>query len=372
MNSRERMLLALTHREADRIPVDLSSRSSAIEEKAYNDLKNYLGMTKPTELFIRSHAEIDEEVLDLFNIDTRYVRSIPPDCWEKSPEDYLFTDQWGVPWRKHKDSFYYDIARFIHNEITLDDIHKIKWPVLLSDESIEEMRKKAAQLSGQSEKCLFTDVLGAGIFESAWYMRGFEKFMMDMALDERFTRTYLDKILEIQICAYGKMFDAVGKYLAGVLITDDLAMQDGLLISPDMYREIVKPYQKQLVEFIQSKDVLVIYHTCGAIYPLLNDLVEIGVKVLHPVQLSARGMDAKKLKKEFGDRMVFWGGGCNTQKTLQFGTPQLIKEEVKSRIDIFAPGGGFVFAPEHCIQPGTPPENIIAMFEAVKEFGRYR
>lgn len=372
MDSRERMTLAINHHEADRIPVDISSRSSAIEKESYDDLKKYLGIAGKTDTFIRSHAEIDEDVLELFNIDTRYVRSIPSKSWETNGQDRLFTDQWGVPWRKQKDSYYYDIASFIHSEITREDIQKIHWPVLLTDKAIEEMRNKAANLYVQTEKSIFTDVLGAGIFEGAWYMRGFEKFMMDMALDEKFTRTYLDKILEVLMDAYGKLLDAIGIYLEGILITDDLAMQDSLLMSPDMYRETIKPYQKQLIEFIQSRGVSVIYHTCGAIYPLLDDLVEIGVKVLHPIQLSAKGMDAKKLKKEFGDRIVFWGGGCNTQKTLQFGTPQEVSDEVKARIDVFAPGGGFVFTPEHCIQPGTPPENIIAMFETVKEYGRYR
>lgn len=372
MDSRERMALALNHQEADRIPVDLSSRSSAIEIEAYCDLKQHLGIAGKTEAFIRSHAVLDEKVLELFNVDTRYVRSITPESWKKSGDDYLFTDHWGVPWRKQKDSYYYDIAEFIHSEISVDDINNIKWPAILTDESVEEMREKAAKLHEQTGKSIFTDVLGAGIFEGAWYMRGFEKFMMDMALDEKFTRSYLDKILEIQIEAYERLLDAIGMYIEGVLITDDLAMQDSLLMSPEMYRKTIKPYHKQLIEFIQSKGVVVIYHTCGAIYPLLDDLLETGVKVIHPVQLSAKGMDARKLKKEFGDRLVFWGGGCNTQKTLQFGTPEEVIDEVKERIDIFAPGGGFVFAPEHCIQPGTPPENIIAMFEAVKEFGRYR
>ncbi len=372
MNSRDRMSLALSHKEADRIPVDLSSRSSAIEEEAYNDLKNYLGIDRPTELFIRSHAEPDEEVLEKFNVDTRYVRDIPPESWNKSNGEYIFTDQWGVRWKRKKGSFYYDIASFIHSEITVDDIDKIKWPALLTDESVEAMAKKAAELYYQTDKCLFTDVLGAGIFESAWYMRGFENFMMDMAIDEKFTHAYLNKILELQTSAYEKLLNAIGKYIQGVLITDDLAMQDGLLMSPEMYRKTLKPYQKRLYEFIQSKGVTVIYHTCGAIYPLIDDLLEIGVRVLHPVQLSAKGMDASKLKKEYGDRIVFWGGGCNTQKTLQFGTPMEVREEVKSRISILAPGGGYVFAPEHCIQPGTPPENIIALFEALEEYGRYK
>jgi len=372
MDSRERMLLALNHREPDRVPIDLSSRSSAIEKEAYDDLKKYLGFDRKTEMFIRAHAEVDEEILELFGVDTRYVRDIPDDSWLVKGEDHIFMDAWGVPWRKPKGSYYYDIERFIYSEINREDIDRIQWPVLLTDESIEKMRKKAEQLHEKTQKSIFTDVLGAGIFESAWYMRGFEKFMMDLVLDEGFSRAYLDKILEKQIEAYGKLLDAIGMYIEGVLITDDLAMQDSLLMSPELYRNMIKPYQKELFEFIQSRGVTVVYHTCGAIYPLLEDLVEIGVKILHPVQLSAKGMDAKKLKKEFGDEIVFWGGGCNTQRTLQFGTPQEVKDEVKERLDILAPGGGYVFAAEHCIQPGTPPENIIAMFETVKEYGRYR
>ena len=372
MNSRERVRAALGHTEGDRIPVDLSSRSSAIELGAYDDLKKYLGIDKKSETFIRAHAVIDEEVLELFGIDTRYIRSVPQNSWRIEGNDRLFIDLWGVPWKKAGNSHYYEISDYIFRDITTDDINKLQWPELITDEMAAEMEAQARELYYSTGYALFTDVLGAGIFESAWYLRGFEQFMVDMALDGEFTKKFLDKILDIQLNAYDKLFKAIGAYLDGVLVTDDLAMQDTLLMSPETYRKILKPYQKQLFEFIQNKGVDVIYHSCGAIYPLLDDLVETGVKILHPVQVSAGGMDPKRLKREYGDRIVFWGGGCDTQRVLQFGTIQEVRDEVKARIEDFAPGGGFIFTPVHCIQPGTPPENIIALFETVKEYGKYK
>ena len=167
-----------------------------------------------------------------------------------------------------------------------------------------------------------------------------------------------------------KLFAAAGPCLEGVIITDDLATQDNLIVSPEIYRRMIKPYQRRLIEFIHSKGVKVILHCCGAIRALLPDFIEMGVQIIHPVQTSARGMDSRGLKREFGKDLAFWGGGCDTQ-ILQFGSAKEVEEEVKRRIDDFAPGGGFVFTTTHCIQPGTPVENILAMINTVKRYGDY-
>jgi len=373
MTSRERIRNVFAHKMPDRVPVDLSGRSSAIEAGAYADLTRYLGIDneKPADNFIRSHAVISEEILNLFRVDTRYVRSVPLSSWQKDAAGEYFYDSWQVPWKKAPGSHYYDIDRFIYQDIEEDDIGRMKWPELLTDAMVDEITKKAKDLSENTECSVITDTFGSAIFETAWYMRGFEQFLVDMMTDETFTAKFLNKILELQLAAYDKLLAKAGPYIDGVFVTDDLASQDSLLMSNDLYRRVIAPYQKELFSFIRSKGPEIIYHSCGAVYPLLEDLIETGVKVLHPVQLSAAGMDAKVLKREFGDRIVFWGGGCNSQKTLQFGSVQEVKDEVRSRLELLAPDGGYVFAPEHCIQPGTPPENIVAMFETVKEYGTY-
>lgn len=373
MTSRERIQNVLSHKLPDRVPVDLSGRSSAIEAGAYADLTRYLGIDneKPAENFIRAHAVVAEEILEMFRVDTRYVRSVPPSSWKTDADGEYFIDSWQVPWKRKEGSHYFDIARFIHRDIETDDIDRIQWPQLLTDAMADEIAAKARTLSENTQYSVITDTMGSAIFETAWYMRGFEQFLVDMMTDETFTVRYLNKILELQLEAYDRLLTKAGTSIDAVFITDDLASQDSLLMSNNLYRKVIAPYQKELFSFIRSKGVEVIYHSCGAIYPLMEDLIETGVTVLHPVQLSAKGMDAKALKAEFGSRIVFWGGGCNSQKTLQFGTVQEVRDEVRCRLELLAPGGGYVFAPEHCIQPGTPPENIVAMFEVVKEYGSY-
>lgn len=373
MTSRERIQNVLAHKLPDRVPVDLSGRSSAIEAGAYADLTRHLGIDneKPAENFIRAHAVVAEEILEMFRVDTRYVRSVPPSSWKNDADGEYFIDSWQVPWKRKEGSHYFDIARFIHQDIEAEDIDRIRWPQLLTDAMADEIAAKARMLSENTQYSVITDTLGSAIFETAWYMRGFEQFLVDMMTDEAFTVRYLNKILALQLEAYDRLLTKAGAFIDAVFITDDLASQDSLLMSNDLYRRVIAPYHKELFSFIRSKGVEVVYHSCGAVYPLLEDLIETGVTVLHPVQLSAKGMDAKALKAEFGNRIVFWGGGCNSQKTLQFGTVREVRDEVRGRLELLAPGGGYVFAPEHCIQPGTPPENIVAMFETVKDYGTY-
>lgn len=373
MTSRERVRAVLRHQLPDRVPVDLSGRSSAIEEGAYRDLKEYLGIDrdKPVETFIRSHAVISDQILDLFHVDTRYVRSVPAESWQKRDGDDYFMDQWGVPWKKPQGGNYYDVSEFIHREIDPEEFDQIQWPTLATDRMAAEMETRAKALYESTDYALFTDVLGSAIFESAWYLRGFEQFMVDMMVEEEFTARYLRKVLDLQLEAYDKLLQKSAPYLEAVFVTDDLASQDSLLMSPEVYRNVIQPYQRELFSFLRSKGVEVLYHSCGSVLPILPDLIETGVRVLHPVQLSAKGMDPEVLKREYGDRLVFFGGGCNSQKTLQFGTEQEVRDEVRSRLEKLMPSGGYLFAPEHCIQNGTPPQNIVAMFETVYEYGKY-
>ena len=165
--------------------------------------------------------------------------------------------------------------------------------------------------------------------------------------------------------------DQIGKYLQVFTYWDDVNSQDGWLISPDIYRKMIKPKQRRLVEAIKKKtDAKIYYHGCGAVFDLIPDLIEIGFDIINPVQVSAAGMDTQVLKRTYGEDIVFWGGGVDTQNTLPFGTPEEVAEEVKQRIDDLAAGGGFVFAPVHNIQADVPPQNIVAAFETALEYGK--
>jgi len=370
MTPRERIRKALTHKEPDKIPFDLGSRSSAIEEQAYKDLLSYLNIAKPVTCFLRAHADIHEEIMKKFSIDTKWIRNVPESSWKKEGGDTLYIDKWNVPWRKRHDSYYFELDTCPLEKQKQTDILNAEWPELITSDMIQKMEKQSVSLYSETDYFLASDIIGAGIFERAWYLRGYEKFLMEIMLEKDFAHKFFRKILKHQQEAYSLLLERIGKYIECVWITDDVATQDSLMFSPEIYREMIKPYQKELIKFIQERGVEVIFHSCGAVTELIPDFIEMGAHILHPVQISARGIDTEKLKKEFGKDLVFWGGGCDIE-ILQNGSKQQVIDEVKKRIHDLRAEGGFVFTPTHCIQPGTPPENIIAMIETLNTDGLY-
>jgi uroporphyrinogen decarboxylase len=182
----------------------------------------------------------------------------------------------------------------------------------------------------------------------------------------------MDKVLELKWAYWGKCLEILGDTADVVQEADDFAGQHGLLISPRTYRNLVKPRHKELFDFIHKRTkAKVFFHSCGSVRPVIPDLIEIGVDILNPVQVSAAGMDSAELKREYGKDLTFWGGGIDTQNVLGTGTPQQVREEVRRRVEDLMPGGGFVFAAVHNIQGNVPPENIVAMWEALQEYGVY-
>lgn len=366
ISGRERMLTTLSRREPDRVPYDQSSRSSAIEEEPYNDLRNYLGATNgEVRCFLRSHAQYDEPVRQILGIDTEFIRHFSKEHWRTEPNGQVFVDAWGVSWRKKTGNLYYEIDAYPLGHLEYDDILNQKWPPLVSAELAVRLKVNAEKAFSQTDLALFSDQIGAGLFERAWYLRGLEKFMMDLALDEKHVHHYMEKILEHQLEGYRVLLDAIGPYIQGILLTDDLATQESLLMSRGMYRKMIFPYHKRLLDYLSSRGTKVIFHSCGAVADLLPDLLDAGMEILHPVQRNAAGMTLQKLKKEFPDEFCIWGAGCDIA-LLQTGSPKEIIEDVKHTLDLLAPGGGFVYSTTHCIQAGTPPVNIIAMIQALK------
>jgi uroporphyrinogen decarboxylase len=215
-------------------------------------------------------------------------------------------------------------------------------------------------------------VIGGGIFEQPARTMGLEDFFVALVTEPKFSDRMMDQITEIYIESCNNYLEQVGEYLHVFTYWDDVSGQDGWLISPDIYRKVIKPKQRRLLEAIQSKtNAKVYYHSCGAVYDLIPDLIELGFDILNPVQVSAHGMDTKRLKEEYGKDIVFWGGGVDTQRVLPFGEPGEVADEVKRRIDDLAPGGGFVFAAVHNIQALVPPENIVTVFETALGYGKY-
>ncbi len=300
-------------------------------------------------------------------IDTRFIRHIPDAYWHTDGEDDLFVDAWNVPWRKRKGSYYYELDRNVLVDMDLSDIVKLHFPALIDNGMANELKKKASWAYHATDDALFSDQIGAGLFERAWYLRGFEQLLMDMMLEKPLVHTFFEHILEHQMQGYAMLFDAIGPFIEGVIITDDLATQDSLIISRQLYREMIFPYHKRLFDFISGYGKHIIYHSCGAVYPLLDDLLDAGVRILHPVQRSAANMNPRKIKQEYGKDLVIWGAGCDTA-FLQTANPTQVVRDVRHTLDALASGGGFVFTPTHCIQPGTPAQNILAMAGALQGF----
>jgi uroporphyrinogen decarboxylase len=206
-------------------------------------------------------------------------------------------------------------------------------------------------------------------------MRGFENFFCDMVDNVAFAEALMDKICEIKMQYWAKALEILGPNVMMISEADDLASQNACLCSPALYRKLIKPRHTKLFAFIRKHakaPVKIFYHSCGAVAPLIPDLIESGIDILNPVQVSATGMDTKELKRRFGKDITFYGGGVDTQHVLPHGTPQQVKDEVRRRVDDLAPGGGFIFNTVHNIQADVPAENIVAMWEALQEYGVYR
>jgi len=382
MNPRERVMLALNHKEPDRIPIDLGgSICSSIHRDAYIELKKHLGMDleeiKMVD-YVQQLPYLDEALLERFGADFRMVQlpaATAPDLDIFEEGDYYaFVDRWGSKLHMPKDGgLYFDWVDFPIKEATMEALDNYTWPRPDRPEYNARLREQAKYLYENTDYALLGNaVIGGGIFEQPARTMGLEDFFVALVTEPKFADRLMGQITEIYIESCNDYLQQVGEYLHVFTYWDDLSGQDGWLISPDIYRKMVKPKQRRLLEAIKNKtDAKIYYHSCGAVYDLIPDLIELGFDILNPVQVSARGMDTKRLKEEYGKDIVFWGGGVDTQRALPFGKPEEVADEVKRRIDDLAPGGGFVFAAVHNIQALVPPENIVTVFETALEYGRY-
>ena len=257
--------------------------------------------------------------------------------------------------------------------ITTDDIDRYPWPEPAAPERFAGLRERAQYAAEVEQQGVVIGGLCAGIMEMVAWMRGFEDYFMDFAANTKLMEYFLDKMVELKMAYWEKALEAGGDYISAVVEADDMAGQNGMLISLRTYRNIVKPRHKKLFDFIKSRTrAKIFFHSCGAVRKVIPDLIETGIDILNPVQVSADGMDSAELKHEFGRELTFWGGAVDSQNVLQRGSVQQVKDDARRRIEDLAPGGGFVFAPIHNIQYNVPPENVAAMWETLHECGAYR
>ena len=251
------------------------------------------------------------------------------------------------------------------NSKSSEDIENFKWH-FFTDEYLKQIEKKAKHLFEETNYAIMGG-FGGNILELGQAYRGWDQFMIDLAIEQNFAAELMDKMVEVHLKNLEGYLQAVGKYIQIIQMGDDLGTQNAPQISPDMYREMIKPRHKKIYQYVkENSDLFLFLHSCGSVYDLIPDLIDDGVEILNPVQTSAKKMEPQILKKEFGDKLTFWGGGVDTQYILPKGTPEQIIEDVSEQLKIFAPGGGFVFAPIHNIQANILPENIVTLYDTVK------
>ena len=382
MNSRERVLTALAHQEPDRVPIDLGGTAvSSIAIPTYASLRKLLRLPdKPIETLelVQQIARVDDDVLDLFGVDVVPVFANPPDGYKLAMVDepgggQSFKDEFGATLRRPPACFYYDWREFPLPEPSLEMLARMDWPNPADPGRFRGLRDRVKALRAGTDRALFSVApCGHDLFNQILRVRGMENGLCDLIGEVEFAEAFFDRLTET-ICTAQRLFLAeVGDLIDIHFAADDLAGQSGPLLSPALYRRIIKPRQARIMQTIRAGTrAPILYHSCGAVGPFLDDLVELGVQILNPVQVSAAGMEPAELKQRYGRKLSFWGGGCDTQQVLPFGTVAEVRAEVRRRIREFAPGGGFVFNPVHNIQPLVPPANVAALFEAALEFGRY-
>jgi uroporphyrinogen decarboxylase len=375
MTSRQRVVAALNHQETDRVPIDLGSTwCSTTTISFYERLKEYFGIDSPTVLMERTMqvCMIDERILQELHVDTRFVCYNPPDLVRNRAIELgenLYQDPWGIQWIKPPTSHYYDLYRPpLAGEITTSDILSHPWPEPYDPGYTRGLRERVQKMRDETD-CAVVLNLSLWVLQCSQNVRGYEDWFVDLIRAPQLIECMADCITESLLGPLETVTDAVGDLVDAISVSDDIGHQDRLCMSPATYRKIFKPRHAQLMEAITSRsDKPIMWHTCGSVYDILDDLIEIGVDSLNPVQTTAKNMEAERLKRDYGDRLSFWGG-IDTMHILNRGTPEDVRREVKYKIDTLAPGGGYILNPVHNVQPDVPVENLLAMIDATLEYG---
>lgn len=365
---RERVRAVLAGERPARPVVDLGGRVASLNTRAYLDLKAHLGfgaqLDGETVTLLNTIGQPDERVLECFDVSIRRVYLRSAYGFEVTPrEDGMFFDEWSVGYRpmgEYNERVLHPLA-----DATLEDLDRFAWPDPSDPGRVEGLREEAA-LFHDTDFCLAAGHISAGIFQDCWNLRGMDRFLEDMVLNVEFAEALLDRVTDTHIGMWDAFLGAVGEFVDIVETADDLGTQNSTLISPRLYRSMIKPRHARLNEAIRRKtDARILYHSCGAIMPLIADLIEIGVNILNPIQPLPGLMDPEGLKARFGDHLVFHGG-LDVQRLLLFSTPAEVKAHVRRYLAALGTER-YIMAPANSVQPGTPPENIVAAYRSAAE-----
>ena len=381
MTSRERVLAAINHQEPDRVPIILGvSNATGIKMKPYKGLKQLIGVDEP-DAYIYDWPElgtalIDEKTMQRLHSDVRGVLDrFPQRVYErnkKRPPHTPFIDSWGSGQTEIEEGVWYPGIHPLADATKIEDIEKYPWPDMDDPYRVALVKEEAHKLAQEKQYAIMGTPWLLFPFERAFAMQGMDKFLLNLAMYPDFAKALLEKNLALCKKLMGHFLEEAGEYLNIIKIGDDLGSQEKLLISPKMYRKMLKPIHADLISFIKKHTkAKVFFHTDGDVFDLIDDFIEIGVDILNPIQTSAGKMsDLEGLKKRYGDNLVFCGA-IDTQHVLPYGTPKEVKAEVKRVINILGPGGGYMVSSVHTVMNEVPPENILAMVDAVEEFGQY-
>jgi uroporphyrinogen decarboxylase len=376
MTHRERVLTALRHAEPDRVPLDLGSTgATTITVKAHERLRAHLGLpleTPPVSWSVRSSTVVpDEAILLRFDVDARPVRlGTPLGRPDRKLSDDTFLDEWGVTWTRHGGSHFInsDGPFCCLADPTLQDLEAYDWPDPLDSGRFQGLRERARKLHEETDYAVVLN-LSNGPVHQCQYLRGYGEWLEDLLLRPVFAEALVDRVVDILIQIANRALEEAGAYIDLVTFGDDIATQNATLFRPDLYRKMIKPRHRALADAIHHHGKPLLFHSCGSVYALVRDLIDVGVDVLNPVQVSAADMTTDRLKREYGSDLAFWGA-IDTHRVLPRGTPAEVSDEVKRRLDDLRGNGGYVLCAVHNIQPEVPPENVVAMYEAGLEYGR--
>jgi len=375
MTHRERVMAALEHIEPDRVPMDLGgSLASTVVGSAYPGLRAALGLPvheSADTWKYASLAEIDEDVRQVLDVDIVHApRATGAGAAVQVLSDATFVDEWGVRWHKPEGGHYYVERAPFEAEATVQAVERHRWPRPRDLVRMEGVVESLRQLRNQTDYAVSLELRGR-VLSMGQFLRGFENWMVDLAVNEPFVEALLERTTQIQIEANDTVLRQVDGLVDIVYTSDDLGGQNGPLVSPGCFERLFKPHFRRIWEHARAHtSAKLMHHCCGSVYRFIGDFVELGVQALNPIQVSAADMDPARLKAEFGRYLTFWGG-VDTRRVMPRGGPNDVRDEVALRIRQMARGGGYILAAVHNLQPEVPPENIVAMYRAGKELGRY-
>jgi uroporphyrinogen decarboxylase len=371
MTSRQRVVAAVEHREPDRVPIDIGGSSfSTIIGQAYERLKAHLAIGSETGYMKRKSrsALLDERIAVRLHTDTRPLLVGGPDGWHDLYfQDGSFQDEFGVIWRRAGDGHYAPTGNPLRGA-TLADLDAFSWPDPRNPGRTRGLRERARQIHEDTDYAIILS-LPVGFVHLSQYLRGYEQWLMDVVLNPDLLNRLMDQALDWWLALADSVLGEVGPYVDVVAFGDDVAFHDRPIVDLVRYRTLFKPRHQQMVDLIKNKSgAKVLYHCCGAVKSLVEEFIDIGVDALNPVQVSSASMDTAELQTAFGGRICFWGG-IDTGRVLPMGSPEDVRAEVQQRIRDLHHSGGYVLAPVHNIQEDVPPENILAMTDAVLSYG---